>query len=166
MDINRVVECLCRVLEENKKKIEMIYQFSGGWEIWLQCEMACRFNVGEVLREVPLWNDKRACDLVFSNGYAVELKCPGWLRVQSSKKYGGMTFGSTKGGIKKLAGEIEKDKLKIQEYRHNSIGKHGCSIVVLAGEHAFEQLGTYLTTKCQYRLLLDWCGFHIIGWQG
>lgn len=165
MNINSVVGSLCSVIDENIEKMKIIFQFSGGWEIWLQCEMVCRYEPGEVLREQSLWGDRRACDLVFENGYAVELKCPGLLRLQTSKKHGGMTFGSTKGGMKSLAEDIAIDQEKIYEYTRNQIGKGGCSLVVIAGVKEFDKLVTYLVTNKNYSRLLNYKGVNICAWQ-
>ena len=144
----------------------ILYQFSGGWEIWLQCEMAWRYPLGTVMREQALWGDRRACDLVFDNGYAVELKCPGLLRLQTSHKMKGLTFGETKGGIERLVEEIIKDKKKIDEYASLSSNLHGCSMVVIpAAALGYSRLGMLLVQRGGYTMGITYGGFHIYTWR-
>jgi len=164
MDLHKLLKLMQQVLSQDVEKIGRIFQFSGGWEIWFQCEIACICPVGSVLREVPLWNDKRACDLTFEDGFAVELKCPGLLRVQTSTKHGGMTFGSTKSGINQLIVDIVKDQGKINEYVTKNPGKKGAAIVVIASVSAFDPLVTKLQTENKYNSMGLHSGYRILYW--
>ena len=78
MNKEQVTEALTFVLTKMDEKINLISQFSGGWEGWLQCELSVLWKPGEVEREVALWGDRRASDLYFpSTKFCVELKCYG-----------------------------------------------------------------------------------------
>lgn len=127
MNADVVVGVIQEILNENRDKVYHIAQTCGGWEIWLQCELAWCFGNADVgvRREVNVWNDARACDLWFEDEYIVELKCLGWNVIQTSKKKSG-SFGSTGTSLKDFARRVLEDKKKIDDYK----GK-GCSIAII-----------------------------------
>lgn len=93
MNANEVLSALKEALASRRADIELMTQFAGGWEGWLQCEIALRFPLGSVQREIRLWNDRRACDLFFEDptapsgapsAFCVELKCFGLNRAYRS----------------------------------------------------------------------------------
>ena len=63
-----VIDAIKSVIDNNQTKLGIIWQFSGGWEIWLQCEVAYIFY-GKgiaVFREVKLWGDNQGLRFIFS----------------------------------------------------------------------------------------------------
>lgn len=97
----------------------------GGWEIWLQCELAHFFDY-QAQREVNVWDDERACDLYFEDTkFVVELKCLGWNVIQTSKKKGG-SWAATESSLETFAKRVLADKKKIGDY-----GGKGISIAVV-----------------------------------
>ena len=120
MDVKTVVNATGEIIVDNARKVYLISQTCGGWEIWLQCELAFLFD-SAAQREVDVWEDGRACDLYFSeNGFIVELKCLGWNAIQLSKKKKG-SFGATNSALEAFNLRILEDQQKIAEYKGSGV---------------------------------------------
>ena len=87
MNFNEVTLALDDILTNQKSKIGICSQYSGGWEGWLQIEMVMKWEPGKVYREVSVWNDRRSIDLWFpETKFGVELKCLGLNRVSQDDR--------------------------------------------------------------------------------
>jgi hypothetical protein len=128
MNTQQIQQAVYHVLEHNSEKIGLMSQYSGGWEGWLQCELSVYWPSGTVEREVPIWGDRRACDLWFpETKYAVELKCFGLNRAFKS---GGQPkhISDINSTYTKWAKEVIIDAKKIEELE---TGYNGLSIVII-----------------------------------
>ena len=157
-NIKEVIDAIKLVINNNQTKLAIIWQFSGGWEIWLQCEVAYILHEKgiTVFREEKIWGDSRACDLYFpDNLFAAELKCPSLNRVQTSKKFGGQSIGSTDSGEGAFADEVIIDKAKLAEVRFGNsvsicvlpdsyIGMQGICMKLASAGYSWERYNGYM----------------------
>lgn len=131
MNRTEVLEKVDLLLTQRADDIELMFQTSGGWEGWLQCELALRFPLGSVQREVDAWENGNECDLFFPDTkFLVELKCLSLGRMQTSKKNHGQTFSGTVSGDNKFIMEVAKDLEKVSAY-----SGLGVSIAVIPNFH-------------------------------
>ncbi len=142
MNFSEVVQNLDAILTEKKNQIGDFSQFSGGWEGWLQVEMTSKWGYGKVLREQPVWGDKRAIDLWFPDtNYGVELKCLGLNRTS----YTNHIISDINSTYKKFAQEVLEDVKKLEEFRGSGLG-----IVVIPTwlpEEAISKIKNELSSK-------------------
>lgn len=126
MNTEAVVSQIIDIITGQEAKVYTFAQTCGGWEIWLQCELAHRFDANAT-REVDVWGDGRACDLYFEETkFIVELKCLGWNVIQTSKAKAG-SFGSPPSALQGFVDKVVVDQRKIVEF---NAGK-GVSIAII-----------------------------------
>lgn len=129
-----VLQAIVASLQANEEKSELIIQTKGGWEIWMQCEVAyLLFKEGyqDVLREVPVYNNKKlAADLVFSadgTTNVVELKTLSLAQFANQSLFNGF-LNKVKDDVSKI-NEIKPTRLKEHGYSHTDF--LGYSMVVI-----------------------------------
>lgn len=120
MDADSVLDAVRSIIWRNKDKVYLIAQTSGGWEGWLQCEVAWYFKA-KTIREVDVWDDGRKCDFYFeSTKYIAELKALGWNVIQTSKRKGG-SFQATQSALNSFVDRVVEDKRKVEGYKGQGI---------------------------------------------
>lgn len=120
MDADSVLDAVRSIIWRNKDKVYLIAQTSGGWEGWLQCEVAWYFKE-KTIREVDVWDDGRKCDFYFeSTKYIAELKALGWNVIQTSKRKGG-SFQATQSALNSFVDRVVEDKRKVEDYEGQGI---------------------------------------------
>ena len=113
MDDSTVLKEVRSLIFTQREKVYWIAQTSGGWEGWLQCELAWRFRLS-ALREAHVWKNRLKVDFHFgSSNYVVELKALGWNVIQGEKG----TFRSKDSELNAFVNRVLADKLKIMRHR-------------------------------------------------
>lgn len=150
MNNNLVRNALVETLTVNRDRIEVMSQYSGGWEGWLQCELSLCWGPGEVEREVALWNDRRACDLWFpETKFCVELKCFGLNRA-FKKGNSPMHISDSDSTYSDWCKDILKDATKLEELPEDY---NGLSVVVVPTwlpVDAFRSIKSQLVSSTYY----------------
>lgn len=132
--LDDILKKLKDLLSKQNDRIERISQYSGGWEGWLQCELALCWEPGDVEREAHVWGDQRACDLYFpTQKLCVELKTFGLARAHkaSTSEKDARVFGDIPSAYSGFASGIHDDMMKLQS--PGTKGESGASIVIIPG---------------------------------
>jgi hypothetical protein len=127
MSFYQTIIALRQVLSEQRQKVEILAQVCGGWEGWLQCEIAHVLSPN-VVREQQVYGDARKCDLQFESGFVVELKCYGRAQTTKSKQFGQQSE-AIQSSVDTYVAKVAQDVGKIQQLL--GTGQHGCAIAVV-----------------------------------
>jgi hypothetical protein len=144
MNYTDFLQKLDALLIQKKRDIETMSQSSGGWESWLQGEMFNQWNFGQVLREEPVWGDRREIDFWFPyTKFGVEIKCLGLNRVRSDNDI----ISKKDSTYKPFANSVLEDVQKVAELPQGGTGMAVVVIPTWLPEDAVGKIKAALTEK-------------------
>jgi len=160
MNETTVLTKLKNFISGHSDKIERISQLSGGWEAWLQAELADLWSPGEVLREVNAYgpNSKLRADLFFpSTNFIVELKC---LSLGQAQTAGHLINTTAFSLYKPIAKGTNTDASKITGSANN-----GVSILIIPGFNRLVSESIQGHVGGAYNWSSTACGKFMIGYR-